>query len=174
MGTAFDRLAHEHDTIRPKVEAIRRAAEAVDTETAATLAHRVAETNAFLHGELLPHVAVEEAVLYPTIQRVMGSPAATLGMEHDHVQIRALAAELASSGKDLAGLAAVPPELAQRLRRGLYSLYAVLANHLEKEELVYLPRLRNDLPEAEAADLVDRMAAFHAGRSPDLDAADGG
>lgn len=146
-------LHDDHTTLRPAVEALRTTAETVGTASIADLRHDVDTDRLYLHADLLPHLEAEEEVLYPALRLAMGSDTATVGMEHDHQQIRALAAEVASIDAELADLASVPLELEHRIRRVFYGLYAVVRNHFDKEEAHYHPYLQRTLSSERQAQL---------------------
>lgn len=148
-------LHDEHTTLRPAVEALRATAETVGRASLADLRHDVDTVRLYLHAELLPHLEAEEEVLYPALRLAMGSDSATVGMEHDHQQIRVLAAEVSAIDGELADLEVPTLELEHRIRRVLYGLYAVVRNHFDKEEAHYHPYLQRILsPERQ-----DQLAA---------------
>ncbi len=146
-------LHDDHATLRPAVEALRGTAEAVGTAPIAEIRHAVDADRIYLHAELLPHLDAEEEILYPALRVAMGSDTATVGMEHDHAQIRAYAAEVAAIDGELADVDALPAELECRIRRVFYGLYAVMRNHFDKEEAYYHPYLQRSLSPARQAQL---------------------
>lgn len=146
-------LHDDHTTLRPAVEALRSTADAVGTASMAELRHAVDSDRLYLHAELLPHLEAEEEILYPALRVAMGSATATVGMEHDHAQIRAFAAEIAAIDSELAGVEALSAELASRVRRVFYGLYAVMRNHFDKEEAHYHPYLQRALTSEAQAQL---------------------
>jgi len=154
----LSRLHDDHALLRPSVDALRGAADEIGHASVTELRRLVAASRAFLLTEVLPHAGAEEDVVYPALQRAMGSPRATVGMEHDHAQIRKLTAELGEIESELGTAEALSNELASKMRRVMYGLYAIVLTHFEKEEELYLPNLAS-LSAEEASDLVGRMEA---------------
>jgi iron-sulfur cluster repair protein YtfE (RIC family) len=152
-------LHDDHSALRPGVDAIRASADRVGHVSVPELRRTIAADRTFLLTEVLPHAGAEEDVLYPMLQRIMGSRSATVGMEHDHVQIRRYAHELGEIEAVIQGVEEIGGELARRMRRVLYGLYAILLVHFDKEDEMYTPHLRRALSEGEAGDLVERMEA---------------
>ena len=159
------RLHDDHTTLRPAVDALRATAEKVDTASIAEIRHAVEADRIYLQAELLPHIAAEEEVLYPALRTAMGSVTATVGMEHDHAQIRAYAAEIAAIDGDLADVTELSAELASRVRRTFYGLYAVMRNHFDKEEAHYHPFLQRTLTTERQAQLAAALDAVAAQRA---------
>jgi len=90
---------------------------------------------------LLPHAEVEEAHLYPLVDELMGGTGlATATMTADHAAIRAKVDALGEAVEKLAATESWH-EAEKRRRRiaiTLAQLLAILRLHFEKEELVYL------------------------------------
>jgi iron-sulfur cluster repair protein YtfE (RIC family) len=93
----------------------------------------------FLAYHLIPHAQAEDAALYPTVGKVLGSPAATRTMSRDHVEVGRYIEELAELRQELS------PQKFKELQRVLYGLYALVKVHFAKEEEVYLPILRKTI-----------------------------
>lgn len=148
----------EHAALRPGLEATRAAADLLGHTPVPDLRAAVAGVRAFLVDELAPHAAAEEEVLYPAICDVLHSSDATVGMLHDHEQLRRLAAELDDIDRELADTEVMTLPLAGRMRRVLYGLYALLLTHFAKEEELYLPRLAAALDAGGLAALQERLA----------------
>ncbi len=148
-------LRDEHHHLRPRLAVLRLAAEATDGPSRHALADLLAEAVAFLNDEVLAHAAVEEDVVYPAVERVLG-PRATLTMSLDHLEIRRLADELATlvESADVAHLSA---HEARELRRLLYGAYELIRLHLHKEDAAYLPILEARLSAGEAAALLSTL-----------------
>ncbi|HEY7022993.1 MAG TPA: hemerythrin domain-containing protein [Ktedonobacterales bacterium] len=149
-------LRDEHQELRPHVERLREAGEAVGDTPTPELRALLDEVNEFLGRHLIPHAQAEEAALYPVVARLMGAPEATATMRRDHVEIGRLVEELRTLQDQLADSAYKPGE-AESLRRTLYGLYAVIALHFAKEEGVYLPLLDARLSSDEAREMFQRM-----------------
>jgi iron-sulfur cluster repair protein YtfE (RIC family) len=150
--TELQPLHDDHASLRPAVDALRSTADAVGGASLADLRGAVEVDRIYLHAELLPHLEAEEEVLYPALREALGSETVTVGLEHDHAQIRSHAAEVAEIEAELTEVEQLAPELATRIRRVFYGLYAILLNHFAKEEAVYHPYLLERLsPAAQAA-----------------------
>jgi uncharacterized protein (DUF2249 family) len=106
-----------------------------------TLLHRVDSVNllraedarrdllAYLHSEVLPHAAAEEAALYPSAAAIPAGTLLVAGMTAEHAALTALTAELADAGSLLRAAAAAR------------ALAAMFATHLAKENDLVLPLL---------------------------------
>lgn len=165
MSTGFEHLHRGHEELRTAIERLRITAEQAGTAPLRELRALVEADRRFLMEELLPHAAGEEDVLYPAVQRVLASDKATLGMEHDHRHIELLTLEVGTIEATLVAAPAtqddlpVGDEIANRLRRTFYSLYAVILNHFDKEERLYAPYLADSLSADDAARLSDELEA---------------
>lgn len=162
-------LRDEHEELRPHIERLRQAAEAVDTVPTAALRTLVDEVNGFLVHHLIPHAQAEDAALYPVVARLMGAPEATATMRRDHVEVGRLVEELGALRGQLTDLTHDRAKV-EELRRVLYALYAVVRLHFAKEEEVYLPlleaRLSSDevhamFAEMEQADMQAKQMVAH-------------
>lgn len=149
-------LRDEHEELRPHIERLRQAAEAVGTVPTAVLRTLVDEVYGFLVHHLIPHAQAEDAALYPVVARFMGAPEATATMRRDHVEAGRLVEELGALRGQLADLT-YDPATGEALRRVLYGLYAVVRLHFAKEEEVYLPLLEARLSSDEAQAMFEAM-----------------
>jgi iron-sulfur cluster repair protein YtfE (RIC family) len=162
-------LHEEHETLLPRVEALRTIADVVGEVEGATLRRDVSDAFVFLSGVLMPHAAAEEQVLYPEVQRLMGASEATRTMSRDHQEVDRLRQELGTLRASLAGDSLTQAQ-ARDLRRVLYGLYTLLRVHFAKEDEVYLPLLDAQLSQDYANALFARMeqaagaARRHAGQ----------
>jgi iron-sulfur cluster repair protein YtfE (RIC family) len=121
----------DHARLREHVEHMRLAARELPVLSPEERAEIVSRILGFLRGTFLPHAAEEEESLYPAVAEVLGHPAATAPMTHDHIAIRARIVELAATpATDVDGLQGL-----------LYGLYALISVHFWKEEQLYLPLL---------------------------------
>jgi hemerythrin-like domain-containing protein len=91
---------------------------------------------------LQPHIAWEDAWLYPEIDARAGTPWATRTARFDHQQIRETVARLAAIRPLLNGR----PSAEQRaaIQAELFGLEALLRAHIEREERYLLPLLEED------------------------------
>lgn len=106
---------------------LRVAADAVGTSAAmehALRAHRL------LVRHLLPHMAAEETVLYPVMDR-LAERDVTQTLLRDHDEIRRHAAQIEAAVLDPGGSGE------NDLRAALYGLDAIVHLHLANEELLY-------------------------------------
>ena len=149
-------LRSEHDGLLPYIETLRLIAENVQDAAPAALATRIEQAVEYLRTCILPHIRAEESVVYPVVERLMGAPAATATMRHDHVEIALLTDELEQAGRDLA---AASPSARTRnaLYLTLYGLYTLLLTHIAKEDQVYLPLIDARLPAQEVEQLAEQL-----------------
>lgn len=161
MSMLMQPLRDEHRDLLPSVEALRTTADAVGAVPLAELRRHVAEAHAFLAHHLLPHAAVEEAVLYPSAEQVMGCPDATATMRRDHVEIERYTRDLATIHTELSDLDTLPDEALGEIRHVVYGLHALITAHFAKEEEIYVPLLETGLTEQQATELFARMHAHH-------------
>jgi len=156
MAIPTQPLRDEHQELRPHVERLRQAAEAVGASPTPAFRALLDEVGNFLGSHLIPHAQAEEAALYPVVARLMGAQEATATMRRDHIEIGRLIDELRTLQDQLADATYEPGE-AESLRRTLYGLYAVIALHFAKEEEIYLPLLDARLSAGEAHEMFQRM-----------------
>ncbi len=156
MAAVTKPLRDEHSELLPKAESLRVAAEAVGRVPSSDLSALVDRAIEFLTRELIPHAQAEEEVLYPTVARLMGAPAATATMSRDHAEVGRLTSALASLRSRM-----IPAGLDEDQSRGLqqtrYGLYAIIRLHFAKEEEVYLPVLDAKLSQSEAKAMFEAM-----------------
>lgn len=162
MSNRMQPLRDEHQELLPSVQALRVTADAIGDAPLPELRRHLADAHEFLAHHLLPHAAVEEAVLYPTVEKVMACPDATATMRRDHVEIESLTRDLATINAELADRDAVPDGALGELRRIVYGLHALVTVHFAKEEEVYVPLLEAGLDERQATELFARMHGHHA------------
>jgi iron-sulfur cluster repair protein YtfE (RIC family) len=155
MSILTEALVAEHVAFSRHVEELRRLADDCEHERAAARVHDVDDALAFLEGELLPHAAAEDAVLYPAVAAALGAPAATATMTRDHVEIRRMVTDLRRHRDALAS--GVVPAAIHEVQRLLYALHAVIGLHVAKEEELYVPVLDGALTPDEAGALLARM-----------------
>ena len=126
-------LRNEHRELLPRVESLRVAAEAAESDGDGLRA-LLDEALAFLEGQLIPHAQAEDAELYPKVEQVMQAPGATRTMQRDHVEVLVLTQELTRLRDSLTD--APTGDQRRALQRTLYGLYAVVRLHFAKEEEV--------------------------------------
>jgi iron-sulfur cluster repair protein YtfE (RIC family) len=140
-------LRDEHLALLPELSALRLAAEAVGTPAAGEHLERARR---LLVRHLYPHMAAEDEVLYPTIDRLVGADATdTMRLDHEEIRRRTTRLEEALREDTTVQDAA--------LRSELYGLDAIIRLHLMKEEQLYYPILDGALDDPGAAELVANL-----------------
>ena len=139
-------LRDEHIALLAELAMLRVAADAVGTPGGTD---HVDRAHRLLVRHLLPHMAAEEAVLYPVIDELAGSHA-TATLRRDHDEIRRLTAQLPDGRAE--------PEGDRQLRAALYGLDSIVRLHLAKEEELFYPLLDQRLDGSAALALI---AALH-------------
>lgn len=163
MSATMQPLRDEHQHLLPHIDQLRQAADAVGYAPIETVRQGVDEGYAFLMHHLLPHAQAEDRALYPVVARLMGAPAATATMRHEHGAIAQLCHDLGNLRPRLAHTTAVTDDLARELRRVLYGLHALISEHFAEEEEVYLPLLEERLAPEEARALFQEMESAAGG-----------
>lgn len=156
MTTLTQPLRDEHKELYPHIEALKIAGMAIHGKLDQNGLDLIDESHEFLTNHLLPHARAEEMVLYPAVQKAMGSKFATATMSRDHVEVETLTEELAALRRQVSGTD-IGVTLANELKHVLYGLHTLVKVHFNKEEEVYLPLLDESLTAAEADDLFRRM-----------------
>ena len=130
---------HEHRDLERGINRIHDVACEVGRRPTPELSVDVITVLSWIHDKLEPHIAWEDAWLYPEIEARLGTPWATRAARFDHQQIREMAEHL---GRDQAHLAThVPGDQQAETRCHLFSLEALLRAHLEREERFLIPML---------------------------------
>jgi heavy metal translocating P-type ATPase len=131
------RFSAEHTVLRPDVEAVRAAADAIGVEPPAAAVEGARRVYQLLLEEVVPHELAEDAELYPVLARALGGtdPTGTMSRAHSEIvhQTRRLGRLLEEVGR-----ADPDPEDLVELRQSLYSLHAILRLHFAQEEESYL------------------------------------
>lgn len=159
MSGSWESFLEEHARLRVQVERLRVVADMIGEVPVPALRERVEDVYAFLSHHLLPHISVEERVLYPAIVRAEGLREVAAIMRRDHAEVVRLARELADLRDELSG-ETIRPHEATELRRVLYGLYAVVGLHMGKEEQICLPALEKVLPPNRVRALIEGMDLF--------------
>ncbi len=146
MNPPSQPLRDEHLALLPELSSVRDAADVIGTATAGEHTRRALR---LLERLLYPHMAAEDEVLYPAIDRIMGCEA-TATMRRDHDEIRRRTAQLQAT---------VSTEFDQdsELRSAWYGLDAIIHLHMAKEEELYYPILDRHLDGPATAELVAAM-----------------
>lgn len=154
MSKLVDYIHHEHNTLRPHVELIRVAADAVGEVPLPILRDLTNTVLGFLVRELIPHAREEKEILYRAVEQATQAIGSTATMNREHLEVTKMADQLG----DLHALTVAEAELSDRtvrdLRRVLYGLYALVNLHFLKEEEIYADILEHSLSPAEKDVLV--------------------
>lgn len=132
-------LEREHLALRAGLAMLQGAIDDAHRLTRPELASRVARTTSWLHREVLPHAAWEEAWLYPHADHSTGSPWTTRGLRFQHEQVRELAGALERIS--VTAHEHWTPEIVYALVAAMARLDALLSAHLAQEELSLVPLL---------------------------------
>jgi hypothetical protein len=138
-GVEVQLLDHEHQRVRDGLAGVEDVIGAAHRLTRTTAIDGVVRTLAWLRRDLLPHLAWEEAWLYPQLDMIAGTPWATRALRLEHPQVRELAGAL-----ELEFAAAEDrwsSERASRLVVALTRLESVVAAHLAQEQWLVRPLL---------------------------------
>ena len=154
MSKLKDHIHEEHAALRPHVEAIRTAADAVGEVPNHVLREMTESVIGFLLGELLPHARTEDAILYRAVEEAHHAPGATRTMKRDHTEVRRLVDELTTLNAEIVEGHPVAARTIRDLRRILYGLHALVTLHFAKEDDVLAAILEAKLPPGEQDQLL--------------------
>ncbi len=130
------RFGAEHKVLRPDVEAVRVAADAIGVSPVESALRQAREVYEVLSVRVVPHELAEDAQLYPVLARALGGTDPTGTMSRAHVEIAHQSRRL---GRLLQEMGEAPdPEDLLELRQLLYGLHAILRLHFAQEEESYL------------------------------------
>jgi hemerythrin-like domain-containing protein len=142
-------IHHEHTTLRPHVELIRVAADAVGEVPLPILRDLTNAVLGFLVRELIPHARHETELLYKAVETATHSPGSTSTMNREHLEVSKMTDQLG----DLHALTVAEADISEKtlrdLRRVLYGLYTLVNLHFAKEEEIYSDILEHQLSIAE-------------------------
>jgi len=129
----------EHRELVPGINRIHDVAVAVDTIAAPDLSLALLDIVDWIDEVLVPHVAWEDAWLYPQFDQRAGTPWATRTMSYEHHQVRDVARKIVAEREQLR----TDPSRAEviSLRGDLFALEAILRSHIEREERFLIPLL---------------------------------
>lgn len=126
-------LRATHRDLLADVALLRATADLVDTEPDDALCDLLDGSVRFLVDRLVPYVRMEARLLYPILDEMLGTAAATGGMSRDLLAVVSLTEELAFV-RDQVRADGLRPDRATELRRVLYELHGILRLHCMKEE----------------------------------------
>jgi hemerythrin-like domain-containing protein len=135
---------HEHRDLVRGINRIHDVACEIGRRPTPELSVEVLDVLHWLDGTLEPHVAWEEAWLYPEIDARTGTLWATRAARFDHQQVREMAARLRAD-QHLLGTGRGGDHQADT-RCHLFGLEALLRAHIEREERLLIPVLDDDRP----------------------------
>jgi heavy metal translocating P-type ATPase len=152
-GPAIALAAHfadEHRQLRPRLDALRDAADALGAGADDAALAAVRTVHEFLVTEIDPHERAEDAQLYPAVDHLLGDVPATETMSRAHAEISRQIRRLGILLADLDPGALEEQDIAE-LRRVLYGLHAVLTLHFTQEDEAYLSLLADRDADASGA-----------------------
>ncbi|MGI9116828.1 MAG: hemerythrin domain-containing protein [Gaiellales bacterium] len=150
MASPTAPLRAEHADLVEPIDALRSTARMFLTMDFEERAAAIAAALAFLRDTLVPHARVEEAVLYPAWEELIGRPGAAATMRHDHAAIVARIERLERAAADDV------PEVQELL----FELHALISVHFDAEERIVLDAF--DADPAAAVRLLDALRTAHA------------
>ncbi len=133
---------HEHRDLVRGINRIHDVACELGRRATPDLSLDVLDLLEWLDRTLEPHVAWEEAWLYPEIDHRTGTPWATRAARFDHRQVRAMVARVRLDHELLGSRGAADQQA--EIRCHLFSLEALLRAHIEREERFLIPLLAED------------------------------
>lgn len=137
-------IEHEHRDLVRGINRIHDVACGIGREPTPELSVHVLDVLRWFDTTLEPHMAWEEAMLYPEIDLRAGTTWATRVSRFDHQQMRDLVAKVRASQHDLGHQTGSDPQADVRCR--LFGLEALLRAHVEREERFLIPILSDDRP----------------------------
>ena len=143
-------VEREHLALRAGLAMLEGAIDDAHRLTRPELADRITRTTSWLHREVLPHAAWEEAWLYPHADQATGSPWTTRALRFQHEQIRELAGALERAS--VVAHEHWTPAIVYGLVAAMARLDALLSAHLAQEELSVLPVLEEGIAVSHAAE----------------------
>jgi hemerythrin-like domain-containing protein len=133
---------HEHRELVRGINRIHDVACEIGRRPTPELSIDVLAVLRWLDGTLEPHIAWEEAWLYPEIETRIGTPWATRAARFDHHQIREMADQLRADQPLLRSHETGDPQA--EVRCHLFGLEALLRAHIEREERFLIPLLEDE------------------------------
>ena len=138
------RFAADHAVLRPRITALRAAADGLGAVPAPEAMEAVRDVHRFLCEAIEPHQSAEDAELYPALARLLGGTDPLGPMSRAHAEISHQIRRLGRLIEDVDAGDLSDSEVTE-LRRSLYGLYALLDLHMAQEDEEYL-----SLPDREA------------------------
>jgi hemerythrin-like domain-containing protein len=133
---------HEHRELARGINRIHDVACEIGRRSNLELSVDVLNVLQWLDSTLGPHIAWEEAWLYPQIDARLGTPWATRAARFDHRQVREMIERLRADQHLQRSREATEQQAESRCH--LFSLEALLRAHLEREERFLIPILEDN------------------------------
>lgn len=130
---------HEHRDLVRGINRLHDVACEIGQRPAPELSADVLDILRWMDGSLQPHMAWEEAWLYPELDARTGTPWATRAARFDHQQVREMAAKLRADQHSLGRHETADQH--SEMRCHLFGLEALLRAHIEREERFLIPLL---------------------------------
>jgi hemerythrin-like domain-containing protein len=137
---------HEHRDLVRGINRIHDVACEIGGRPTRELSVHVLDVLRWLDHTFEPHIAWEEAWLFPEIDARLGTPWATRAARFDHQQLRDMAVHLRTDQQLLSG--GVPGGQASETRCHLFGLEALLRAHIDREERFLVPLLDDNPSDA--------------------------
>lgn len=150
-------LTTEHAHLRPHVESIRTAADAVGEVPNNILREMTEAVVGFLLHELIPHAHTEDTILYRALEEALHAPGSARTMRHEHTEIIRYTDELTSLNASITEYHDLSSAVLRELRRVLYGLYALVMSHFAKEDHVVAAILEAKMPADEQERLLEAL-----------------
>lgn len=142
LSPAWAFVEFEHRDLVRGINRIHDVACGVGREATPALSVHVLDVLRWFDTTLEPHMAWEEAMLFPELDQRAGTSWATRLPRFDHQQMRDLAAKIRAGQHDLGDPSGSDPRAEVRCR--LFGLEALLRAHVEREERFLIPLLGDD------------------------------
>jgi len=162
MQVVTETSHHHQDVMLPHVDALLALAESIGTASTVALREQLDVACHFLEEQLIPHMEMAEANLFPALEGLLSDTHALAPLRREHAEVRRLIEELRRL-RDQLTVAPMSAGTAIALRRVLMKLFTLLRVHLE-EESHYLPILDKNLSRADAQAIAAGMQ--HASLEP--------
>jgi hemerythrin-like domain-containing protein len=135
---------HEHRDLVRGINRIHDVANEIGRRPMPELSVHLLDVLRWVDDSLEPHIAWEEAWLYPSIDARTGTPWATRAARFDHLQLREMAARLrADQHLESVGRS---EDRQTETRCHLFGLEALVRAHIEREERFLIPLLEDGSP----------------------------
>jgi heavy metal translocating P-type ATPase len=132
----LEALKKEHEELSPILERVRAAADRLAIVPPPQVAHELADLNALLREQLLPHERQDDVQIYPAMARLIGGDDPLATMSRMHREIHHLARLLTRMANDLPPAGPDPATLSE-IQRVLHGLDAILRLHFAQEDELY-------------------------------------